>query len=180
MRKIILFLLVFFSFIAACTNNDRKKKAEEKLQQLLKEGKEVVTVHRADGTVEYIDKNESFIAKFEEDQKLLSEDQKKLAYEMEIPTTFFINIKKIVDKDFEKMEIINKTGKKIPSKMMPRMIIINNILFEQKMKIENDFKNSPTFYKETIPDNWHCENYGINIYFTKNSDDSYNLIVSKL
>jgi preprotein translocase subunit YajC len=171
---------MFFSIIVACTNNDRKKKADEKLQQLLKEGKEVVAVYRLDGTVEYVDKNETFIAQFEEDEKLLSEEQKKLAYEMEIPTTFFINIRKIIDKDFKKIEAVNMTGSEIPSTMIPRMIVVNNILSEQKTKIEDDFKSSPSFFKETIKDNWHCENYGINIYFTKNSDDSYNLIVSKL
>ena len=177
MRNITICFLLLISFMAACTNNDRKKKTEEeKLQQ----SPNLVTVYHPDGTVETVDKNETFIAQFEEDQKLLSEDQKKLASEMKIPTTFFINIRKIVDKDFEKMEFINNTGKEIPSKMTPRMIVVSNISFEQKTKIEDDFKSSPSFFKETIKDNWHCENYRINIYFIENPNNNYKLIVSKL
>lgn len=181
MKNLNLLFLSFFSLLVACTNRIRTKALEEekKLEQLRKEGKDVVTIYRTDGTVEYVDKNETFIAEFEKEEKLLPEDQKQLASEMKIPTLFFINIRKIIGKDFEKVELINKTGNEIPSEMMSKMMVVNNISVEQKTKIEDDFKSLPSLYKETIKNNWHCEDDGMNIYFSKNSDTSFNLIVSK-
>ncbi len=179
-------VLLLFTLIVSCTNSNAKKKsaddkAKRQLEQLLKEGKNVITIYHPDGTVEYVDKEKNpLFIQIEKDKKLLPEGQKELASEMEIPTTFLINIKKVVGKDFKKIGVVNKTGEEISSKMLPRMITLNDISLDQKTKIEDDFRTSPSFFKETIKDNWHCANYGINIYFTKNKDNSYDLIVSKL
>ena len=176
MKKLYITSILFLFFIFAC--NNKKSEQDKAIQKALQEGKTVT--YKSNGEVE-IDKTENEVfknvkkMKIETDLFILNKNELTLLSSKQIDQYLAANIKKITQKDYQDIQVVNETGTEISNKLKFKLIQAKNISEQNKTEIEALLKKRG--FKAKSEMKWTSNE--INIYFIKKKNN-YNLIISKL
>lgn len=88
------------------------------------------------------------------------------------------DIKFIIHKSFETLEMENTSGKNIPQNMLPKMIQFNQVTKEYKKEIEAYI--SKNGFEKDIDHHWKNDFRQLKLYFIENSNQLYTAIISKI
>jgi hypothetical protein len=88
------------------------------------------------------------------------------------------DIKAMIHKSFETVEMENASGKNIPLNMLPKMIQFNQVTTENKKEIEEYI--SKNGFEKDIDHHWKNDFRQLKLYFIENSNQLYTAIISKI